>query len=160
MKMKMTNEENNVNDVKGVESPSAGPSSGRCPVGEQHGPGHQSTTAKSNDRKRLQWTVQDNKELMFCYYRSQYPVQRGYRKRLFEIWQERNKNPAITEQNLADRARIIQKKNWITKIQLDEIRKTAENEEPQQSSSDNEIPDQQSPMTTESPEKTVNKPKP
>ena len=153
--MKMTNKENNVNDVKGAEPQGDGPSSGRCPVGAQHRPGHQSTTAETTDRKRLQWTVQDNKELMFCYFQSQHPVQRGYRKRLFEIWQKRNNRPAVTEQNLADRARIIQKKNWITKLQLEEIKKSAEGNNNENNSSDDEIPAQiptEEPLMADPPE--------
>ena len=120
-----------VNDVKGAEPPSGSPSSGRCPVGEQHGPGHHSTTAQTtNQRKRLEWTTKENKEIMWCYFKSRYPTKSGYLRRMFELWQQRNNNPDITGQNLADRARlIIRSKKYIAEIELEEIKKYAEGKE-------------------------------
>ena len=138
----MTSNESNDNDVNGAVPPEGGQCrvrSGSC--GEQHRPDRILTTMAqpSTSGKRHQWTVQENKELMFCYYHSRHPVQRGFRKRFFEIWQSRNNNPAVTEQNLADRARLIQKKNMITKLQLQEIKKSAEGNDNQNHSSNEEI---------------------
>ena len=122
--MKQIKETNN--GVKGTSSPSGDPSPGRDSVAQQRGPSRYEATANtSRTRKRLQWTIEDNKETMFCYYQSE-PTKRGYRKRLNEIWQARNNKPNITEQNLADRAKLIQKKQWMTKVQLDEIKDLAE----------------------------------
>ena len=141
--MKMTTEENNVNDVNGAGSHSGSPSSGRCPVGEQHRPGRQSATAQTSKKQRLHWNIKENKELMFCYFKSRHPSHRGYIKRFYELWQQRNNRPDISDQNLADRARLIQKKThkYFTKIQLKEIKDLAEGKvsKPAENSPDNEL---------------------
>ena len=124
--MMKKNKENNVNGVKGAYSQSEGPSPGRCSVGEQHRPGRQSATAQTTT-KRIQWTVEDNKELMLCYYKSRHPSKNGYLKRFYQLWQNRNDNQNVTKQNLADRARKIENKGWIfTKLELEEIKLFAE----------------------------------
>ena len=93
-------------------------------MGEQHRPGRHSATASTSSSttgKRKKWTIEDNKEIMFCYYKAK-PDEFGYRHRLYDIWQNRNKDAKIREQNLADRARHIQRKNYMTKIQLKKLK--------------------------------------
>ena len=50
--------------------------------------------------KRKTWTREDNQLALYCYFRSN-PSQRGYRKRMIEIWQE-CANFQTTSQMLAD----------------------------------------------------------
>ena len=131
MMMKKTQETKD-NGVKGAYSPSEGSSPGRYPMAKQHGPGRQSATAESTKPKgRRKWTLEENKEVMFCYYKSKPKDKSGYLKRFYNIWQERNTNPAITGQNLADRVRYLTKstKPMFSKMQLQEIEDLANNQE-------------------------------
>ena len=59
--------------------------------------------------KRKTWTGEDNHLALHCYFRSN-PSQRGYRKRMTEIWQERA-SFQTTSQRLADQVRTIIKKD-------------------------------------------------
>ena len=43
---------------------------------------------------------------------------RGYRRRMHNIWKERY-GTKIAEQRLCDQARMIRKKEWITKLELE-----------------------------------------
>ena len=64
---------------------------------------------------------------MECYFLSS-PVDeerklvRGYRRRMHHIWKEQYATE-ITEQRLRDQARMIKKNEWITKVELENIRK-------------------------------------
>ena len=71
--------------------------------------------------KRKTWTREDNELTLQCYFRSN-PSQRGYRKRMLEIWQERS-TFQTTSQRLADQARTIIKKDWFSDLELLEIHK-------------------------------------
>ena len=55
--------------------------------------------------KRKMWTSDDNQLALHCYFRSN-PSQRGYRKRMIEIWQE-CASFQTTNQRLADQVRTI-----------------------------------------------------
>ena len=82
---------------------------------------HQDTDLNVNERRRRRkWTKEENKEAWKCYSLSQ-PTVRGFRKRMYDIWNERN-NQAITEQRLSDQIRNIKKKNnWLSHIEKEEI---------------------------------------
>ena len=69
--------------------------------------------------KRRRWTREENQLVLECYFRSN-PSQRGYRKRMMEIWQER---PTFqtTSQRLADQVKTIMKKGWFSNLELLEI---------------------------------------
>ena len=71
--------------------------------------------------KRRTWTREENKLVLECYFRSN-PSQRGYRKRMFEIWQECS-TFQTTSQRLADQVRTISKKGWFSDLELLEILK-------------------------------------
>ena len=91
------------NDLNGAGAYSEGASSGRSPVVEQHRPGRQYATA------RVKWSKEVNKVVIECYLRSR-PVNengvpiRGYRQRMFRVWQEIGLFEA-TEQRICDQAR-------------------------------------------------------
>ena len=66
--MMNTNQEIKDNNINGSESPGDNPSSGRCSVHEQRRPGcHFATAQMSKARKGLQWTIEENKEIMLSY---------------------------------------------------------------------------------------------
>ena len=63
----------------------------------------------------------ENKLGMRCFYQS-HPTTRGYRKRMVAIWRE-IWTFEITEQRLVDQARVLRKNEWLTEVELEEIRK-------------------------------------
>ena len=69
--------------------------------------------------KRRTWTREENQLVLESYFRSN-PSQRGYRKRMMEIWQERS-TFQTTSQRLADQVRTIMKKGWFSDLELLEI---------------------------------------
>ena len=80
-----------------------------------------------NNKERQTWTKTLNAAVMECYFLG-WPVNeegkpiRGYRRRMQNIWKERY-DTEITEQQLCDQARIIRKNEWITKLELENIRR-------------------------------------
>ena len=48
------------------------------------------------------------------------PAERGYRKRMHNIWNERENAP-LSEQRLADQVNSIKKNNWLSELERDEI---------------------------------------
>ena len=69
--------------------------------------------------KHKTWTMEKNQLALECYFRSN-PSQRGYRKRMIEIWQERS-TFQTTSQRLANHVRTIIKKGWFSDLELLEI---------------------------------------
>ena len=73
----------------------------------------------------MKWTRELKLAVMECYFLSNpkdengKPIQ-GYRKRMHNIWKERNL-PIVTEQRLCDQARLIKKNEWFTVVELEEI---------------------------------------
>ena len=63
-----------------------GSSHGRNALGQQEASGRYPATA-SNRGARIKWTKELNKLVMKCYIKSD-PSKRGFRKRLFSIWNE------------------------------------------------------------------------
>ena len=110
------------NDVNGTGSHGAeSASSGRCPTGEQRGPGRHPATARTG------WTKEMNIAVMECYFLSNpadendKPI-RGYRRRMHSIWNQRQ-GLHVTEQRLCDQVRMIRKNGWLTELQLADIKK-------------------------------------
>ena len=56
---------------------------------------------------------------MRCFYQSD-PTRRGYQKRMIAIQRELG-TFEITEQGLADQARVIRTNEWLTEVELEEI---------------------------------------
>ena len=93
----------------------------RCPVGEQRRPSrHQKTT-------RTGWSKKTNVAVMECYFLSKpfdeegKPI-RGYRKRMDNIWKERQ-GLKVTEQRLCDQTRMIRMNGWVTELEMNVIKK-------------------------------------
>ena len=121
----------NNNGVNGtcVDNRRASPSSRVCGEMEGQVPGsrHQATDHNGREedaaemgpteaRSRKRWMKDENREIWRCY------RMRGYRKRMHNIWHERNNAPQ-TEQRLADQIRGIMKNNWLSVIEREEIEK-------------------------------------
>ena len=115
----MSYEINSDNGVNGTGIRYEGPSPGRCSVERQHGPGRHPATARN--AKRRKWTQEENRIVMECFYQSN-PDSYGYRKRMHNIWTEKNMFP-VTEQRLQDQKSNIIKKGWFSKLELEEIKK-------------------------------------
>ena len=82
-----------------------------------------------NDQKpkRKTWTSEDHQLVLHCYFRSN-PSQRGYRKRMTEIWQECARFQT-TSKRLADQVRTIIKKGWFSELEILEIHQKINNEQ-------------------------------
>jgi len=67
------------------------------------------------------WTRVENEELLSCYYSSR-PSVRGYRKRLYDLWHQRNGSNAVystfNEQRLCGQAQSLLKRNYFTDVEL------------------------------------------
>lgn len=95
---------------------------GRCPIAQQGRPGRHHATAG----RRATWSRQDNSLVMKCYFLSE-PERRGYRKRMHQIWLEYADFEA-TEQRLLDQKNHIMKKQWLSELEIQEIRCEIEEE--------------------------------
>ena len=115
----MNNSNNEDNGVNETGTASEGLSPGKCPTVRQGGPGRHQASAK------MKWIRELNLAVMECYFLSNptdengKPI-RGYRKRMHNIWKERNL-PIVTEQRLCDQARLIKMNEWFTVVELEEI---------------------------------------
>ena len=111
-----TNVSNDGMNEAGVYNESLSP--GRCPVVGTRGPSrHQATVRKK-------WSIQDNISVMTCQYQRQ-PGMRGYRQRLHAFWKEKGLFQ-LEEQRLCDQVRMIQRKGWLSQLQLEEIKRLIE----------------------------------
>ena len=111
--------------IRGTRATGLGVMISRCSLDSLHGRNDRHLTnvgcslfrylnndiSNHNDQrpKRKTWTREDNK-LAQHYYFKRNTLQRGYRKRMIKIWQERASFQ--TSQRLADQVRIIIKKGW------------------------------------------------
>ena len=126
---RMSNVEFNTNDVNDTGSLSEGLASGRCRVDQQSRPSRHPATAEQR-HKRLGWSTEDNRQLFECYIRSE-PERRGYRKRMLDLWVDRNTNDElneVSEQRLADQVRQIKIKKWLENVEQEEIALRVRNE--------------------------------
>ena len=76
-------------------------------------------TTTIRDQNTKTWAREDNQLALHCYYRNN-PSQRGYSKRMIEIWPE-CANFQITSQRLADQVKTIIKKGWFPDLEILEI---------------------------------------
>ena len=79
------------------------------------------------NKERQTWTKTLNTSVMECYFLSSLVDEvvksiRGHRRRMHNIWKELN-GIEITEQRMCDQARMIKKNEWITKLELENIRR-------------------------------------
>ena len=100
-----------------------GPSFGRCPVDEQRRPGHYPATANRRG-ERINWRP-FNKVVMECYYEGE-PERRGFMKRMRTNWMDRGLFE-VSAQRLLDQVRVIKTNEYLSKVELEEIRMQVRN---------------------------------
>lgn len=106
---------------------SESPSSGRCPLGEQRGPGHYPETA-------IKWTKEVNGVVMKCYFRekndeNRKPI-RGYRRIMMREWSDLG-GYKENEQSLCDQVRYIRNDGVLPNLKLEAIKREIAIEESQ-----------------------------
>ena len=127
---------------RGTQGTGAGVMIGRCSPDSQHGrrERHPANVGCSFFRyttddlrkftnqspKRKAWNWEDHQLATHCYFRSN-DTQRGYRKRMIEIWQECS-NFHTTSKRLADQVRTIIKKRWFADLEIIEIHQKIKNQ--------------------------------
>ena len=135
VKAQYTTHDKNVQSQRGSQATGWGVMIGKCSLDSQHGrPGRQPANVgcsffrymnddvkNHNDQKPKPktWAREDNQLALHCYFRSN-PSQRGYRKRMIEIWQE-FASFQTKSQRLADQVRTIIKKSWFSDFEILEI---------------------------------------
>ena len=75
-------------------------------------------------RIKKKWTQEENRIVMECYRRSKRKIN-WYRQRMHAIWRDKGIFN-ITEQRLMDQQSQIRKKQWLTKLELEEIQRRIE----------------------------------
>ena len=71
---------------------------------------------------RYRWSREDNKELVYCWMMSS-PDRRGFRKRLYDVYHQRNPGSEATEQLLAGQVRAVIKRKVFSDVELEEVRR-------------------------------------
>ena len=114
--------------------------------------------------KRRQWSHNQNKEVMYCYYMAIKDKPRGSRKRMHQLWIERQ-NFECTEKQLCDQKKQIIDKNLLTAVEIDEVKQEVDNKtrqehhdqetEEEQIPPDPDIPVEPIPQIAETPETTT-----
>ena len=64
----------------------------------------------------------ENKEVMMCYFKAD-PSQRGYRKRMHNIWLSKHPDSTVSEQTFADQSNVIMRRNLLTSVEIEEIQR-------------------------------------
>lgn len=115
--MMNTNRNSQTNGVNEMETLESQLSPGRQAARSQATADRHPTTGR-----KIRWTRADNIKLMECYFKSD-PTKLGYRQRFYDIYKEEG-GYDVTEQNLADRARYINKnRRLLTPVELEEIKR-------------------------------------
>ena len=123
---------NGVN-VTGVSD--KGTSPGRVAGGQQQAPGRHPATAMQGNRSgkgKRRPSIEENKVVVECYFKGVLD-KRGYRQRMVMWWEVKGMFKVI-EQRLADQTRAILKSNWLTTVELEEIKRNADGDEQRMSS--------------------------
>ena len=72
-------------------------------------------------KKQKQWSHNQNKEVMYCYYMAIKNKPRGYQKRMHQQWKDRG-NIECTEQQLCDQKKQIKDKTLLTPAEIEEVK--------------------------------------
>ena len=88
-------------------------------------------------KKWRQWSHNENKEVMYCYYMAIKDKPRGYQKRMHQQWKDRG-NIEYTEQQLCDQKKQIEDRTLLTPAEIEEVKQqvktdTFQEEDDQQS---------------------------
>ena len=114
------------NDVNGTRPLGQGSSPSRCFLV------HQRELGRHQDTAGMKWNKEVNKVVIDCLCRSK-PFDeegrpaRGYRQRMFRAWRDRGLSESV-EQHVCDQVRGIRKNGWLSKLELEIIKRQAEDE--------------------------------
>ena len=72
-------------------------------------------------KKQRQWSHNQNKEVMHCYYMAIKDEHRGYQKRMHQQWKD-SRNSECTEQQLCDQKKQIADKTLLTPAEIEEVK--------------------------------------
>ena len=72
-------------------------------------------------KKQRQWSQNQNKEVMYCYYMAIKDKPRGYGKRMHQQWKDRG-NIECTEQQLCDQKKRIKDKTLLPSEEIEEVK--------------------------------------
>ena len=73
-------------------------------------------------QKKKKWTITEDKEVLMCYFEADLS-QRGYRKRMHNIWLSKHSDSTISEWRLGDQSNVIMRRNLLTSVEIEEIEK-------------------------------------
>ena len=93
---------------------------GKCPAGKQRGPGRHQITA------RKKWTKEEIKTAISCYLKRTKENKRGYRKRMYNLWNEMGMFK-IGNQHLACQVHSILKTRDLQKLRFSSCGKRQKN---------------------------------
>ena len=88
------------------------------PVEDSNGYGTNTTT-------RHNWTRDENKKLMICYYKSK-PKQKGFMRRMEMLWREKHPTATLDMKQLNNQRYSIMKKHLLSDLELEELSRLAE----------------------------------
>ena len=80
-------------------------------------------------KKQRQWSCNQNKEVMYCYYMAIKDKPRGYQKRMHQQWKDRG-NIKCTEQQLCDQKKQIEDKTLLTPAEIEEVKQQVKSDFP------------------------------
>lgn len=88
------------------------------------------STKMGKARQRLQWTAEMNQHVMRCYYKiTELETNKTvFRKKLYEMFNQRYPDYGLTEQRVADQKRAIEIHKYITTSELEEIKEEVRGE--------------------------------
>ena len=115
--------DNGVNETGIIFDEGFSPGRVTC-VGEQAVLGRQPTTVHDKIVKRI-WSKADYKVAMECFLRAP-KGGRGVGKRTLDLWLDRGMFD-ISENNLMNQIRVFKKKQWLTSVEIEEMKRLIEN---------------------------------
>ena len=100
---------------------------------QEQPPGQSSSPCENQMQSdgRRQWSRQENRELLKCWLRVN-PEQRGFRKRLFEIWNARYPDRNESEQKLTGQVRAILRRKHFSDLEVEEMKRELEKDSPEE----------------------------
>ena len=102
---------------------------------EQCRPGSHKKTARTKWSKEMNVAVMESYFFSRPFHEEGKPI-RGYRKRMQNIWKERQ-GLKVTEKRLSDQARMIRTNGWQTELEINVTKKGLVNENPNKNDQNN-----------------------
>ena len=110
------------NGVNGSGTSGEAAASGRCAVPEQAVLGSHPTIARRRTYGKRRWSKEDYSVLMECYLRAKSEGGRGVGGRMLIHWENKGLLE-LTENKLMNQVRMIQRRGWLTSVEVEEIQR-------------------------------------